>query len=54
MIVGAIASLVALLTQRAFGLDPMANNNIGYWIGAAMGGALFGLAVAAFLNRRRT
>jgi len=55
--VGAVLALIAVIASRALGSSPPDNNTIsfavGYWGGAAIGGAMFGVAVAAFKNRER-
>lgn len=54
MLGGAIASIVALLTKRALGLEPFPNDTLAYWFGVALGGALFGLGVGWIVNRTRS
>lgn len=51
MLVGALAAIVAGIVRN----ETIANEprQIGYWFGTALAGALIGLAVAAFMNRRR-
>ena len=52
-LVGAMISVAAILLQH--GMEPMLTSprGVGYWGGVALGGALFGMIVAAFINRNR-
>jgi hypothetical protein len=50
---GAVLSLIVIVISRALGNSPSDNSTVGYWGGVAIGGALIGVAVAAFRNRGR-
>ena len=54
MLVGAAAIVAAELVSRVLGLQANPDNSISAWGIMLPGGALVGLGVAAFINRKRT
>ena len=54
MLIGAAATVAAMLVERALGLQTTLDNRLSYWFGVLLGGALVGLGVAALINRKRT
>lgn len=51
--IGAALGVIAVIVSHALGNKPTTNNAVAYWFGVALGGALFGVAIAAFKNRGR-
>ncbi len=52
--IGAVIGVAAMIFSRAIGTTQTSTNNIPYWFGVALGGALIGIGVAAVINLRRT
>jgi hypothetical protein len=51
--IGAMAAVAMVVVSQVIGNTPPNTRGVPYWGGVGLGGALIGLAVAAFMNRLR-